>query len=34
MPVSDHQLTQAWEEVLRLSRVKPGHIVTILTGAS
>lgn len=34
MPVSDHQLTQAWQEVLRLSRLQPGQIVTILTGAA
>jgi len=34
MPVSDHQLTQAWSEVLRLSKVEPGQTVTILTGAS
>lgn len=34
MPVSDYQLTQAWQEVLRLSKVQPGHIVTILTGAA
>lgn len=34
MPVSDHQLTEAWQEVLRLSRLQPGQIVTILTGAS
>ena len=34
MPVSDHQLTQAWNEVLRLSRVQPGQTVTILTGAA
>ncbi len=34
MPVSDHQLTQAWQEVLRLSRLQPGQSVTILTGAA
>lgn len=34
MPVSDHQLTQAWNEVLRLSKVQPGQTVTILTGAA
>lgn len=34
MPVSDHQLTQAWDEVLRLSKVQPGQSVTILTGAA
>ncbi len=33
MPVSDHQLTQAWTEVLRLSKVQPGQTVTLLTGA-
>lgn len=34
MPVSDHQLTQAWQQVLRLSRLEPGQSVTILTGAA
>lgn len=34
MPVSDHQLTQAWQEVLRLSKLQPGQSVTILTGAA
>lgn len=34
MPVSDFQLTQAWSEVLRLSRLQPGQSVTILTGAA
>ncbi len=34
MPVSDHQLTQAWQEVLRLSKLKSGQSVTILTGAA
>lgn len=33
MPVSDHQLTAAWTEVLRLSKVRPGQTVTVLTGA-
>lgn len=28
--VSDYQLTKAWEEVLRLSRLEPGQTVTIL----
>lgn len=31
MPVSDHDLCQAWKTVLGLSRVKPGDNVTILT---
>lgn len=34
MPVSDHQLTQAWSEVLRLSKLQRGQTVTILTGAA
>jgi 2,5-dihydroxypyridine 5,6-dioxygenase len=34
MPVSDYQLTQAWEKVLRLSQLQPGQSVTILTGAA
>jgi 2,5-dihydroxypyridine 5,6-dioxygenase len=34
MPVSDHQLTQAWQEVLRLSKLQSGQSVTILTGAA
>ena len=34
MPVSDHQLTQAWQEVLRLSKLRAGQSVTILTGAA
>ncbi len=32
MPVSDHQLITAWTEVLRLSQLKPGQSVTLLTG--
>lgn len=31
MAVSDHQMVQAWNEVLSLSGVKPGQMVTILT---
>lgn len=34
MPVSDQQLTAAWNEVLRLSKLQPGQTVTILTGAA
>jgi 2,5-dihydroxypyridine 5,6-dioxygenase len=34
MPVSDHQLMQAWRQVLDLSRLEPGQTVTILTGAT
>jgi 2,5-dihydroxypyridine 5,6-dioxygenase len=34
MPVSDHQLIQAWRQVLDLSRLEPGQTVTILTGAT
>lgn len=33
MPVSDHQLIQAWTQVLRLSRLQPGQSVTILTSS-
>ena len=31
MAVSDHQMVQAWNEVLSLSGVKAGQMVTILT---
>ena len=31
MPVSDFQLTQAWQQVLSLSRLEAGQTVTILT---
>lgn len=31
MPVSDAELVRAWAEVLELSRLKPGEIVTVLT---
>jgi 2,5-dihydroxypyridine 5,6-dioxygenase len=34
MPVSDHQMIQAWGQVLDLSRLEPGQTVTILTGAA
>ncbi len=34
MPVSDHQMIQAWRQVLELSRLEPGQTVTILTGAA
>ncbi|MDF3831616.1 2,5-dihydroxypyridine 5,6-dioxygenase [Cupriavidus basilensis] len=34
MPVSDHDLTQAWRQVLTLSRLQPGQTVTVLTGAA
>lgn len=34
MPVTDHQLIQAWTQVLRLSKLQPGQSVTILTSAS
>lgn len=33
MAVSDTELTQAWRQVLSLSELKPGQIVTVLTGA-
>lgn len=32
MPISDHELTQAWTSVLDMSRLRPGQNVTILTG--
>ncbi|MBN3725142.1 2,5-dihydroxypyridine 5,6-dioxygenase [Burkholderia sp. Ac-20379] len=34
MPVSDYQLIDAWQQVLRLSRLEAGQTVTILTGAT
>ncbi|WP_397474603.1 2,5-dihydroxypyridine 5,6-dioxygenase [Pusillimonas sp.] len=34
MAVSDYQLLQAWQQVLKLSRLEPGQTVTILTSAS
>ncbi|SPA52655.1 2,5-dihydroxypyridine 5,6-dioxygenase [Cupriavidus taiwanensis] len=34
MPVSDHQMIEAWRKVLRLSRLEPGQTVTILTTAA
>jgi 2,5-dihydroxypyridine 5,6-dioxygenase len=34
MPVSDHDLIQAWKQVLTLSKVEPGQIVTVLTSAA
>jgi 2,5-dihydroxypyridine 5,6-dioxygenase len=34
MPVSDHQMIEAWRQVLELSRLQPGQTVTILTGAA
>ena len=34
MPVSDFQMIRAWQQVLELSRLKPGQTVTILTGAA
>lgn len=34
MPVSDHQLVQAWKQVLTLSKLQPGQTVTVLTSAS
>jgi 2,5-dihydroxypyridine 5,6-dioxygenase len=33
MPISDHELTDAWKTVLSLSNLAPGQSVTILTGA-
>ncbi len=34
MPVSDHDLTQAWKQVLTLSKLQPGQSVTVLTSAA
>jgi 2,5-dihydroxypyridine 5,6-dioxygenase len=34
MPVSDHQLIGAWNEVLTLSKLQPGQTVTVLTSAA
>lgn len=34
MPVSNHQLVSAWKQVLTFSRLEPGKIVTIVTGAT
>jgi 2,5-dihydroxypyridine 5,6-dioxygenase len=34
MPVSDHELIQAWKQVLTLSKLEPGQVVTILSGAA
>lgn len=34
MPVSDHQLIGAWKQVLSLSKLERGQIVTILTSAA
>ncbi len=34
MPVSDHQMIEAWRKVLKLSRLEPGQTVTILTSAA
>ena len=33
MSVSDHDLIHAWKRVLQLSKLQPGQVVTILTGA-
>lgn len=34
MAVSDFQLIKAWQQVLELSKLQPGQMVTILTGAA
>jgi 2,5-dihydroxypyridine 5,6-dioxygenase len=34
MPVSDHQMIEAWKKVLTLSRLEHGQTVTILTSAA
>jgi 2,5-dihydroxypyridine 5,6-dioxygenase len=33
MPVSDHDLVEAWTQVLTLSRLEAGNTVTVLTGS-
>ena len=33
MPVSNHDLLEAWKQVLTLSGLGAGHAVTVLTGA-
>lgn len=34
MPVSDHELIEAWKKVLTLSKLERGQSVTVLTSAS
>ena len=34
MPVSDHQMIEAWKQVLTLSKLEAGQSVTVLTGAA
>ncbi len=34
MPISDYQMIEAWKEVLRLSKLEQGQVVTILTSAA
>ena len=34
MPVTDYQMIEAWKQVLTLSRLEKGQIVTVLTGAT
>jgi len=34
MPISDHQMIESWREVLRLSNLEEGQIVTILTSVA
>jgi 2,5-dihydroxypyridine 5,6-dioxygenase len=34
MPVSDHQMIEAWKQVLTLSKLEPGQSVTVLTSTS
>ena len=34
MPVSDHQMIEAWTQVLKLSKLERGQTVTILTSAA
>jgi len=34
MPVSDHQMIEAWKQVLTLSKLKAGQSVTVLTSAA
>ena len=34
MPVSDHQMIEAWKQVLTLSKLEAGQSVTVLTSAT
>lgn len=34
MPISDNQLVEGWKQVLKLSKVEPGHNITVLTSGN